>query len=169
VVIVGIGIPSRVGGGQSGSIKIAQDRSNCAGAPQDRPPHRLSALDPTGCEPRLRRGSPQGARRCLIIGRVGWAGSTAATPHTSSLLWGSRMRTCRYSDDRCHHRPGMIVTVLLRLLYLIFQHVLGLLLLMGSHPPNATKPGKSSTPACLHSKTPDAAAGPRVRRGRCVG
>jgi hypothetical protein len=29
-----------------------------------------------------------------------------------------------------HHRPGMIVAVSLRLLYLIFQQVLGLVLLM---------------------------------------
>ena len=60
-------------------------------------------------------------------------------PHTHSgpitailALWGSRMRrmllTC---GDRWPHRPGMIVAVSLRLLYLIFQQVPGQVLLIG--------------------------------------
>jgi hypothetical protein len=47
-------------------------------------------------------------------------------------LWGSRTwRTLLTSDDRRPRRFGMIAAVSLRLLYLIFQQVLGLILLVG--------------------------------------
>ena len=56
----------------------------------------------------------------------------SAASCSRATVWGSRMRrmllTC---GDRWPHRPGMIVAVSLRLLYLIFQQVLGLVLLIG--------------------------------------
>jgi hypothetical protein len=50
------------------------------------------------------------------------------------------------NDDR---QPGMIADVSLRVLYLLFQQVLGLILLMGRTPPPRT-----SSSSCCGTRSP---------------
>ena len=78
--------------------------------------------------------------------------------HRGSTVWGSRMSHIpRTSGDRCRPQVRLIASVSLRLLCLIFQHMLGLALLTGRA--SSTEGHRTAGPASRGDGAPSSPGG----------